>query len=275
MIYDIGIVDTKKVIAAIKETYNIDFSNFALTAFKRRLLYVLNENNYASIVDFISNIENNQLLFEKYLSQGLVDTTEMFRDPSSWREIRDQHLPDLYKNREFKVLVPGLTSGDDLYTLLIMLKEAGMLHHAKVTATSISEIRLKNVELGGHYDLKKMEIGEANYKRFSDDASLSAYYTLEGTKARMNRDLLENVTFKKYSFLVDEALKGFHLVIYRNRLIYFNPTLQDKITEKLIKSTLLGGFISTGSKESLANTSYFTKLTCLNQEEKLYKKRAE
>jgi hypothetical protein len=71
MIYDIGIVDTKKVIGVIKDVYNIDFSGFALTALKRRLLYVMNENNYSSIVDFISNIENNQLLFEKYLSLGI------------------------------------------------------------------------------------------------------------------------------------------------------------------------------------------------------------
>ncbi len=275
MIYDIGIVDTKKVIAAIKEVYGIDFSNFALTAFKRRLLYVLNENNYSSIIDFISNIENNQLLFEKYLSQGLIDTTEMFRDPSCWRELRDKHLKELYKNREFKILVPAITSGDDLYTLLIMLKETGMLHHAKVTATSISDIRLQQVKNGGMYDLKKIEIGEANYKRFSDHASLSSYYNIEGTKAKMHESMLENVKFEKHSFLNEPALKGFHLVIYRNRLIYFNPTLQDKIADKLIKSTLLGGIISIGSKESLENTSYFSKLTLLNREEQILKKRSE
>lgn len=275
MIYDIGIVDTKKVISVIKEVYDIDFSGFALTAFKRRLLYVMNENNYSSIVDFISNIENNQLLFEKYLSQGLIDTTEMFRDPSSWRELRDKHLTDLYKNREFKVLIPGVTSGDDLFTLLILLKEADMFKHAKVLATSISDLRLEQIKKGGLYDLKKMEIGEANYKRFSDTSSLSAYYTVEGVKAKMNSDLLENVELKKYSFLTEEALKGYHLTIYRNKLIYYNPSLQDKIIEKLIKSTLLGGIMCVGSKESLENTSYFSKLNTLNKEEKIFKKRSE
>jgi chemotaxis protein methyltransferase CheR len=275
MIYDIGIVDTKKVISVIKDVYSIDFSGFALTAFKRRLLSVMNENNYSSIVDFISNIENNQLLFEKYLSQGLIETTEMFRDPSSWRDIRDKYLPDLYKNREFKVLVPGISSGDDLYTLLIMLKESGMIDHAKVLATSISDLRLEQIKKGGLYDLKKIEIGEANYKRFSDNSSLSVYYTIEGVKARMNSDLIKNVEFRNYSFLTDDALKGFHLVIYRNRMIYFNPSLQDKIAEKLIKSTLLGGIISIGSKESLENTSYYSKLNVLNKEEKIYKKRSE
>jgi chemotaxis protein methyltransferase CheR len=275
MIYDIGIVDTKKVIGVIKDVYNIDFSGFALTALKRRLLYVMNENNYSSIVDFISNIENNQLLFEKYLSLGLIDTTEMFRDPSSWRELRDKYLPDLYKNREFKVLIPGISSGDDLFTLLILLKEAGILQHAKVVATSLSDLRLEQIKKGGLYDLKKMEIGEANYKRFSDTSSLSTYYTIDGTKAKMNSDLLENVELVKYSFLTDEALKGFHLSIYRNRLIYFNPSLQDKIAEKLVKSTLLGGIISIGSKESLESTSHFNKLHPLNKEEKIYKKRAE
>jgi chemotaxis protein methyltransferase CheR len=275
MIYDIGIVDTKKVIAAIKEIYNLDFTNFALTAFKRRLLYVLNENNYSSIVDFISNIENNQLLFEQYLSQGLIDTTELFRDPSCWRDLRDKYIKDLYKNRDFKILVPGISSGDDLYTLLILLKEEGMLDHAKVTALSLSDIRIRQVQNGGLYDMKKIEIGEANYKRFSDKASLSEYYTLEGTKAKMHEELLKNVTFNKYSFLQEEALQGFHLVLYRNRLIYLNPNLQDTLVAKLVKSTLLGGIVCVGGKETLEISSSFAKLTTLNAEERIYKKRSE
>lgn len=275
MIYDIGIVDTKKVIGAIKEIYNIDFLNFALTAFKRRLLYVLNENNYTSIVDFISNIENNQLLFEQYLSQGLIDATEMFRDPSCWRDLRDKRLKELYKNREIKVLIPGITSGDDLFTFLILLKEEGMLSDVKITATSLSDLRINQVKKGGLFDMKKIEIGEANYKRFSDKASLNEYYTQEGTKARMHESLLNNVVFKKYSFLSEESLSGFHLILYRNRLIYFNPTQQEIVVDKLLKSLLLGGMLCIGSKESIDGSSSYSKLTILNEEERIFKKRTE
>lgn len=275
MIYDIGIVDTKKVISAINEVYQIDFSNFALTAFKRRLLYVLNENNYTSIVDFISNIENNQLLFDQYLSQGLIDTTEMFRDPSCWRDLRDKYLKDLAKNKELKVLIPGVTSGDDLYTLLIVLKEEGLLNDVKIVATSLSEIRINQIIHGGMYDQKKIEIGEANYKRFSDRGSLSDYYSMEGTKVKMNSDLLKNVEFKKYSFLSDAPISGFQLVLYRNRLIYYNPTQQEVVVDKLMKSLQVGGLICIGSKESIESSACYTKLTVLNEEEKIYKKRTE
>lgn len=275
MIYDIGIVDTKKVISAINEVYQIDFSNFALTAFKRRLLYVLNENNYTSIVDFISNIENNQLLFEQYLSQGLVDTTEMFRDPSCWRDLRDKYLKGLVKNQELKILVPGITSGDDLYTLLIVLKEEGLLNDAKIVATSMSEIRINQVLNGGMYDLKKIEIGEANYKRFSDCGSISDYYIQEGTKVRMDINLLNNVEFKKYSYLSDDPLAGFHLVLYRNRIIYFNPIQQEFVVDKLMQSLLVGGILCIGSKESIESSSVYTKLTVLNGDEKIFKKRTE
>jgi chemotaxis protein methyltransferase CheR len=156
-----------------------------------------------------------------------------------------------------------------------LLKEEGMLDHAKVTALSLSDIRIKQVQNGGMYDLKKIEIGEANYRRFSEKASLNYYYSMEGTKAKMHEDLLKNVVFKKYSFLQEEALQGFHLVLYRNRLIYLNPTLQDAVVGKLIKSTLLGGIVCVGGKETLEISSSFTKLATLNAEERIYKKRSE
>ena len=130
MINDIGIVDTKKIIAAISDTYSIDFSSLALTAFKRRVLKVMNEHNYSSIVDFIHRIENDRNLFEKYLSEGMIDTTEMFRDPSFWRDLRDIHLPTLYKTHgKINVHIPGVTSGDDVYSFMILLIESGFTNN--------------------------------------------------------------------------------------------------------------------------------------------------
>ena len=97
MIHDIGIVDTKKIIAAINDKYDIDFSGYALTSFKRRILKVMNDNNYSSVVDFINRLETDPRLFEKYLSEGLVDTTEMFRSHLE-RDLRDVYLPELLKS---------------------------------------------------------------------------------------------------------------------------------------------------------------------------------
>lgn len=275
MINDIGIVDTKKIIAAISDTYSIDFSSLALTAFKRRVLKVMNDHNYSSIVDFIHRIETDPKLFDKYLSEGLVDTTEMFRDPSFWRDLRDIHLPDLLKGHgNLRVMIPGVSSGDEVYSFMILLKETGLTSKVWVLVTSLSQLRLDTLKNGVSYDLRKMENSEANHKRFSGSFELSDYYKVENNKALMDSALLEGVEFKKNSFLHDEPITGQHLILYRNRMIYLNATLQDKIGQKLFDSLITGGILCVGAKESIDAAPFSRKLVCLNPVEKIYKKRS-
>ena len=199
----------------------------------------------------------------------------MFRDPSFWRELRDKHLPYIYKNREFKVYIPGVTSGEDLFTTLIVLKELNMLEHAKVLVTSMSSLRLEKIKNGGIFDFKKIEVGEANYKRFKGKTELSSYYEVQNNKVIMSELLLKNVTFKEHTLLKDEQISGKHIVIYRNRLLYFNPTLHEEVLEKLLYSLLVGGILCLGSKETLENTMASSKFVLLNQDEQIYKKRID
>ncbi|MDD2563973.1 MAG: hypothetical protein PHU27_07155 [Salinivirgaceae bacterium] len=274
MINDIGIVDTKKIIAAINDAYSIDFSSLALTAFKRRVLKVMNDHNYSSIVDFIHRLENDAQLFGKYLSEGMIDTTEMFRDPSFWRDLRDVHLPNLFKTYgKINVHIPGVTSGDDVYSFVILLKESGFLNKTKIIVSSLSQLRLDAIKNGAIYDIRKMENSEANHKRFSGSFELSDYYSIESNKAIMNSELVENIEFKKYSYLQDSPLTGQHLILYRNKMIYCNATLQDKIGQKLFDSLLTGGILCVGSRENIETGPFARKLLTLNSVEKIYKKR--
>ncbi|HON18448.1 MAG TPA: CheR family methyltransferase [Salinivirgaceae bacterium] len=274
MINDIGIVDTKKIIATVAETYSLDLSNLALTALKRRILKVLNDYNYTSVVDFVHKIETDPRLFEKYLSDGMVDTTEMFRDPSFWRDLRDIHLPELIKTfNNIKVHIPGISSGDEVYSLMILLKEAKLTNRVSVTVSSLSQLRLDALKAGAQYDFRKMENSDANYKRFNEAAELSNYYKTENNKVIMDASLVDSVEIIKGSYLKDLDLSGFHLVIYPNRMIYFNSTLQDKVVEKLVDSLVVGGLLCVGVKENIEGAVSAKKLLCLNTNEKIYKKR--
>ncbi len=275
MIHDIGIVDTKKIISAINDTYSVDFSGYALTALKRRVLKVMNENNYSSIVDFIHRLENEPQLFEKYLSEGLVDTTEMFRDPSFWRDLRDIHMPELIKaHGNIKVFIPGASSGDDVYSFMILLKESGLTNKVKVLVTGISQIRLETLTNGVSYDMRKMENSDANYKRFSEDGELSNYYIVDNNRAVMDITLLSGVETKKHNLVQDEPIIGNHLILYRNRMIYFNSTTQDKVSQTLFDSLAVGGILCIGIKESIDGAATSRKMHCLNPVEKVYKKRS-
>ncbi len=274
MITDIGIVDTKKIIATIAENYGIDFSNLALTAFKRRLIKVMNDYNFSSVVDFIHKIETDPRLFEKYLSEGMVDTTEMFRDPSFWRELRDIYIPELIKTfGNIRVHIPGVSSGDEVYSLMILLKETKLNDKVSVLVSSLSQLRLDAIRNGASYDLRKMENSDANYKRLNENGELSNYYRTENNKVVLDASLVAGVEFLKGSYIKDLNEKGFHLVLYRNRMIYMNSTLQDQVVQKLFDSLVVGGILCIGAKENIETSPEAKKMLCLNPNEKVYKKR--
>ncbi len=272
MIQEIGIIDIKKIISTLKECHDFDFSDYSLTTFKRRILKVANQMNYTNIGDFIAKLDNS-IIFTKITDNIAIDTTEMFRDPPIWREMRDKYLPDIYKNRDFKIWFPEISSGDEIFSFTIVLKEVGILDKTRIIATGLSERKIDLIKQGGVYDIKKIEIGEANYKRYSDQFQLSDYYKLQNNKIYFNTDLIKSVEFQKHNLINEDLSSSFRIIIYRNKMIYFNQSLQDKIATKIVNSLMPGGLLFIGSKETLETTSVVKKVSCLNKEEKIYKKR--
>ncbi len=273
MINNIGIVDTRKIIKAINETYNYDFSNYALTSFKHRLIKFFNNNNYNSLDNFIEKIYEKKFPFDDFINQILIDTTEMFRTPSFWREMRDHYLPQLVSSRDFKIWLPHITSGDDLFTLEIILYELGLSNNARITVTSMSEKRIEKIKTGGIYNIKKMEVGTANYKRYAGKSQLSNYYTVQNNSAYMDTSLLKNVNFQKHIITQDKPLSGFKLVIFQNHMIYFNQSLEDKVASSIIDSLVAGGIFAIGSGESLEYSTVMNKIKLIDKFEKIYKKK--
>jgi chemotaxis protein methyltransferase CheR len=273
MIQEIGIVDSKKIINVIKEKYNYDFSNYAPTAYKRRLIKFINSHNFNSIKDFTIRLEEDPRIFESLYEEIFVDETEMFRDPSLWRELRERYFPELIGNRDLKIWVIGSTTGEDLFTITIVLSEIGLLNNVKIIASVPTEKRIEQIKAGGAYDHKKMEVGEANYLRFFGKHNFSKYYKMQNNKAYFNQDLLKNVEFSKYNIVSDDIFSTFKLVFCRNQLIYFNSNLHEKISNKLYDSLMPGGYLILGSKESLDNFSVDRKLNLVNKIEKVYKRR--
>jgi len=271
---EIGLVDTKKIIAVINDKYSIDFSSMALTSFKQRLINIMNNNNILYVDNFISSIESNSQFFEKCLSNILVDTTEMFRDPSLWREIKDVYLPSLFRyNKHINIHIPDVSSGDEVYSLAIILKESGFWEKVKLLVSSISQIRLNRLIEGAIYDIKKMEISVANSKRLTETLDISKYYIVDNTRCIMDKSILEGVEFVKHSYVTDDSIQGQNLILYRNRLIYYNSTLQDKVINKLSNSLAAGGYICFGAKENVSDAAFLGQLQCVNQIEHVYKKR--
>src|SRR5512145_454317 len=203
---ELGIVDIREIIRVIKSLYNYDFSSYGLTSFKQRLERVMKLYALGSLESLMRKLQDDPDFFDIFLYELTVPSTEMFRDPSLWRWLREEFFPQqIDKNTgKFKIWLPLCVSGGELYSLAILLHEMGIADKVQITASSISK---KSIDLirGGSYDAKKIEISEENYKRFNGLKELSAYYKPEKDYVVRNNSLIEHVEFKKLNINFDSA----------------------------------------------------------------------
>ncbi|MDX9847236.1 MAG: CheR family methyltransferase [Tenuifilaceae bacterium] len=274
--YEIGIVETRNVIKALLDTYGLDFRDFALTSFKRRLEEVIAKNGLKDADGLTNRLTSNKAFLEYFLGDIIPETTEMFRDPSLWRALREEVIPDIVKNSsKLKIWVAAFDSGEELYSLCILLKEMNLLDQFQIFASTISEETTKKI-LSGKLDAKQLEVNEANYERLNGHNRYADYHSIASSSGSILIDtsLISGVTFVKQDTLLNNAPSGIKLVLFRNQLIYFNQILQDKCLNAIHNSLIPGGYLALGAKETLENTNSNNKFTVVNDAEKIYKKKA-
>ncbi|MBO4601714.1 MAG: hypothetical protein J5651_00955 [Salinivirgaceae bacterium] len=275
MVDNIGIVDTRNIISAIAEKFGIDMSDYASTILRRRLVHTINAYTCHSADDFIDKVKRGAIDVDDFLYEMAVETTEIFRDPSLWRELRDRYLPEVCRTPDCQIWMPGITTGDELYTLEIVLAESGLQNKAKVVAGCPSNKHIENIKNGGLYDPKKIEVSEANYTRYVGKSQFNSYYTMVDNHAKMKNELLANATIYQKDILKTEANKQYRMIIYRNTLLQFNIPLYEKVIRKLTESLAIGGYLIIGNMETLEYSETGKKMQVVNENEKIYKKRID
>lgn len=270
---EVGIVDTRNIIKLIQENYAFDFSDYALTSFKRRLEYVLQLRNIKHPDLLLSRLKDNPDFFEQVLDDINVPSTEMFRDPSLWRLLRDEIIPRLYKETpKLKVWVPGCVSGDELYSLCIVLKELDILGKIEIYASCLSNKSVEYIR-SGLLKSHKYEVCEENYLRTNGKSKFSDYIKeINGVYYR-DTTLVGKVIFDIQKTELENVPCGIKLLLYRNKMIYFNPTLQVKVLKNLHASIGAGGYLIIGIKELLANLYNTNDFVLVNENESIYKKK--
>jgi chemotaxis protein methyltransferase CheR len=269
---DIDIADLKRISELIYQKYNYDFRNYAMSSFKRRVLRIM-ELKKLSVEALIKKLNDTPQFINEFLDELTVNVTEMFRDPSFWRIMREEIIPAILLNhKQFKIWHAGCSSGEEVLTMCIMLKEMGILHDVTVIATDLDSNILERAK-SGTYQLKSMELNEKNYIRFQGTApSLKEYYREENGYAVFNKELLNNVSFRKHDLVLGEIFNKFDLILCRNVMIYFNQALQNDVLKKFHESLFKYGYLAIGSKESLIWCDYANRFIVVNNEEKIYKK---
>jgi chemotaxis protein methyltransferase CheR len=269
---DIDIADLKRISELIYQKYNYDFRNYAMSSFKRRVLRIMDLKKF-TVESLIKKLNESPVFINEFLDELTVNVTEMFRDPSFWRIMREEIIPAIMLNhKQFKIWHAGCSSGEEVLSMCIMLKEMGILHDVQLIATDLDVNILEKARLIT-YPAKNMELNEKNYIRFQGTApSLKQYYREENGNVVFDKNLLMNVSFRKHDLVLGENFNKFDLILCRNVMIYFNQTLQNEVLKKFHESLFKYGYLAIGSKESLIWCDYANRFIVVNNEEKIYKK---
>jgi chemotaxis protein methyltransferase CheR len=269
--FEIGIVEYRNILKVIKETYNYDFTDFALISFKRRIEHALQLHNLKHADIFIERLREDPVFFEHFLQEISVESTEMFRDPSFWRYMRDELFPMLLKdNYKLKIWIPSCVSGDELFTLTVILRENGWSEKVEIVVTCINDMVIDKIK-SGFFMNYKIEASTDNYSRYQGQAKLNDYFSLKGEQAYRDSSLIKNVNFIKQNANFDNLQDDVKLIFCRNQLIYFTQSLHDKMLKVFYDSLITGGYLVIGVKEliGMISSKYFK---VVNEAESVYKK---
>ncbi len=203
---DIDIADLKQISALIYQKYHYDFRNYAMSSFKRRVLRIM-EIKRLTVDDLLEKLSNGSAFIHEFLAELTVDVTEMFRDPSFWRIMREEILPGIMLNHEqFKIWHAGCSSGEEVLSMSIVLKEMGILPKVTMVATDLDTNNLEKARIG-IYPIRSMALNEKNYFLFRGIGSLKDYYEEKNGMAVFDKDLLANVSFRTHDLSCGRYLR--------------------------------------------------------------------
>jgi chemotaxis protein methyltransferase CheR len=269
---DIDIADLRRLTDLIKQKYNYDFKDYAMSSFKRRIKRLLDIYKFKSVDKLISVLDTNTDFFEEFISEITVNVTEMFRDPLFWKILKDQIFPNiLLQHEHINIWHAGCSSGEEVYSMTITLQELGILEKVKIVASDLDTAIIKRAQ-SGSYSMKSMDLNRKNYQRYGGTGSLDSYFREVGNEAIMDKYLMQNVSFRRHDLVQGAVFSKFDLILCRNVMIYFNQSLQNTVLNKLHESLFKYGYLAIGSKESLIWCEIANKFIVVNNEEKIYKK---
>ena len=264
-------IELKMLVEAVYLKYNYDFRDYTGASQKRRILVAMREMECDTVSSLQAKVMHEPDGFAQLLQYLTIPVTEMFRDPEYWLAIREQVVPFLKTYPSLKIWVAGCSTGEEVYSLAILLQEEGLLERAIIYATDINPESLEAARRGV-FNLERMRLYTENYQKAGGKRAFSDYYTAAYAGALFDRSLIENVTFADHSLATDSVFSETHVVSCRNVLIYFNRQLQDRVLGLFHESLCYRGFLGLGSKESIDFSSYANRFDMLARRERIFRK---
>jgi chemotaxis protein methyltransferase CheR len=265
-------LEIQLLLEAIYLKYGYDFRNYSKAHLKRRILGRLSRSKCSSISEMQHQLIYDVNFFQQLIRDLSINVTAMFRDPAFYKAIREEVVPLLKTYPYIKIWHAGCSTGEEVYSMAILLKEEGLLDRSIIYATDFNQIVLKQAS-DAIYPLDKIKEYTENYFKANGKASFSDYFTVEYGSALINKNLKKNIVFSDHNLVNDGVFAEVNMIFCRNVLIYFDRELQNKVFKLFYESLIPGGILCLGTKETLFysdNKKDYKQLHDLNIYKKLY-----
>jgi chemotaxis protein methyltransferase CheR len=264
-------IELKLLLEGVYQKYQHDFRQYSVASLRRRLRLAMHKFQCATLSQLQDRVLHEPEVFGQMLRYFTVQVSEMFRDPVYFRLVREQIVPVLGTYPSIKVWIAGCSTGEEVWSMAILLEEEGLLDRSIIYATDINPEALKIAETGV-YELERMAAFSANYQAAGGKESLSAYFSTAYDAAKFQQKLMRKTVFADHSLSTDTVFSETHFVSCRNVLIYFNQELQNRAIGLFHGSLVHRGFLGLGAKESLRLTAYSGKFKEVVPHERIYQR---
>ncbi|RRJ91080.1 CheR family methyltransferase [Flavobacterium macacae] len=252
------------------EYYGFDFSGYSRASLKRRVDRIYQLDGFQNFYDFLTRVKTDTGYFKRMVEEITVNVTEMFRDPHFYKVLREEILPQLGTKPFIRIWHAGCSSGEEVFSMAILLKEANLLQKALIYATDINPIVLDTAKKG-IFPLRMMKQYSENYIESGGKLDFSNYYTANYGYAKFGEDLLTKMVYSQHNLVSDSSFNEFDLILCRNVMIYFDKDLQERALGLFDDSLSKLGYLALGTKETIKFSPIQKRYVQLNKD-KIWKK---
>ncbi len=248
-----SIIKDEEVEFLIKDVYDMygyDFSEYSRASFKRRVNRICLIDRFTSFAELRYTILNDPEYLKRFIEEITVNVTEMFRDPQFFKAIREKILPQLGTYPLIRIWVAGCSTGEEAYSMAILLKEANLYHKSLIYGTDLNPSVLETAR-AGVFPLQQMKLYSENYIQSGGKKDFSDYYTANYDSVKFDKSLQEKLILSTHNLVSDSSFNSFQLIICRNVLIYFDRSLQERVFRLFDNSLENLGFLALGAKETI------------------------
>ena len=269
---DTSDLEISLLLEAIYRKHGYDFRQYSQAHIRRRIMNRMAISGFEDVSQMQSKVLNDEIFASELLQDLSITVTEMFRDPAFYRSLREKVIPILKTYPFIKIWHAGCATGEEAYSMAIVLQEEGLYDRTTIYATDFNQLALNQAK-EGIFSNKMIKEYTTNYQLSGGKESFSSYYTSNYDNVIMNQSLKKNIVWANHNLVTDSVFAEVNLILCRNVLIYFDKNLQNKVQSLFYNSLTNGGVLCLGSKESLRFSDLYEKYMELDTKQRIFKKK--